>query len=538
LSDRDRFSYQALHHERLEQPMIKRDNHWQIVSWSAALAEVKLRLETIKPVAAGQLAAVLSPNSTLEEGYLLQKLLRALGCHNVDHRLRMQDFSQDDAWPLYPSLGSSIQSLEQMQMLLLVGSLIHKEQPLLSIRLNKMSNMGGKIAVINSVAAKFNFKVMAEDIVTAGDLLSGLAKVLKAVLRLKPKDLAEPMNELLKAYIPEVSHTLMAESLLKAQTKGQIILGALALNHPQCNEILAVARELAESTAASFGVLTEGANSAGLWWLGAIPHRTAAGLKTVSLGLNSKQIWQHHLKSYLLFGVEPDLDTADGTEAMRALENAESVVAFSAYDSPSLRKVADVLLPITPFSEQAGTWINIEGLWQEFTAALKPHAESRPAWKVLRVLANLLNLPHFDYPDLSVLQAELHTFKTAALASWSQVIPAQRAADIPLSHALVRIAPVPMYAVDAIVRRAEALQQCVDAGGSSVRINAQAALQRGLSHGTLVRLRSPDATLELPLVIDDLVPNGSLVLAGALKETQGLGAAYAHLEIERSTSHP
>lgn len=532
ISDRDRFSYQALNTERLATPKIKHHGKFEAVSWEEAL---EYAVQKLKKVVAEQgpeaIGGLLSPNSTTEEAYLFQKWMRGLGSSNVDHRLRQVDFRGQEEAPMFPNLGLPLAELENQSLVLLVGSLIRQEQPSLSLKLRKMTLASGKVMVINPIDCDFNFDVYEKIIVPGGDLLRCLASVAKALLGITKNPIPQGALSWLAA-VPEArdSEMNMAKALLSHE-KPAILLGALALHHPEASHLMAVANLIKEMTKATVGCLTEGANAAGASIAGIKPHRLPAGKVSKIQGLNAQDMWSQKLKGYVLFGIEPHLDCADPRMATNALAQADCVIAFTPFQSPELEAVADVLLPSTPFTETAGTFINACGMWQTFQGWVKPYEESRPGWKILRVLANLCDIQDMDYASTEEVLVALKQEMTGDLVQESKewVCPgdALQLGSLPPASQVIRLAPVPIYSADNLVRRAYALQKTTLAQSLIARLNKRTAAQLNLEGAQLIEVVSAQhQTIVIPVVIDEAVPDHSVVVPAGLKETAKLGAGY------------
>lgn len=548
LSDRDRFSYEGLQVDRLEHPKIKRNGKFETVSWLEAL---EFASEKLKRVSKDGLGALFSPNCTTEEIYLTQKLIRGLGSNNIDHRLRQLDFRDQDLAPTFPNMGLPIEQLEHQTLVLLVGSLLRQEQPLLALKLRKGVAAAAKVMVINPIDCEFNFEVEKQIIVERGDLFTGFARVVKALFAagasLKiPNEAKEWLQN-----IPEPSEKdqEMARELLnniKANPeKSLILLGALALNHPDASRVIALANLMRELTGVKVGCLTEGANAAGAWIAGGVPHRKPFGQKTSQTGLNCREIFTTALateqKAYLLLNIEPELDMVDSMAAMNALKQAESVIAITPYQSKSLESIAEILLPSTPFTETAGTFINAEGRWQSFKEVMKPCKESRPAWKILRVLGNLCDIEGFDYttPEEIITALKQERTKELTLENWPfwrpeasrepKEQPQEKQAQEKDKQSLVRIAPVPLYATDNIVRRAASLQKTDAAKNITVALNPKTAERIGMSDAKRVQVatrKEAQKAVILPLILDDKVPENVAIIPEGVKETIGIAHPY------------
>ncbi len=521
LSDRDRYSYQAFDSaDRLVDPMIRVDGHWQKTDWETAL---RFTVDGVKRVVGrhgpDQLGALASPLSTLEEFYLLQKLTRALGSHNVDHRLRNLNSEDDKLAPLYPSAGLPITELERREALLLIGSNIRKEQPLLGLRVRKAAMRGARVMAINALDYAFNFPVSQQCVVAPSDMPMVLARIARAVYG----DSALP-DGVSRWAIGEISEAerAIAESLRRTGDRAHMLLGTTALGHPRFDVLRALTQAIAEQTGASFGLLPE-ANGVAGWLAGCLPHREPVGVPVDTPGRSAQEMCRDRLKAYLLMGIEPALDCVDGQEALNALSDAEFVVALSSFDIGSTTP-ADVLLPMTPFSENSGTLVNCEGLAQGFAAAVAPRGEARPAWKILRVLGNLFGVPGFDYLSSAEVRAEMSWQPMAtspALSQWRiEAVPQAPSVN---GMDLERVVDVPLYRVDPYVRRAPALQMTADNPPPAARLSPEQAARLGLDDGDRVYARAGDATIQIDIRSDARVPAGCVYIPAGFSETAALG---------------
>ena len=454
IADRDRYSYEGIYSaDRLEAPMVREGTEWKRVSWEVALETAAKGLKA----AGAELATLTSASATTEELYLLSKLTRALGSANIDHRLRQTDFRDQVSDPACPGLGGvAIAEIDALDALLVVGANLRREAPVLAHRVRKAAKRGAKIAFANPARFEYLFPVAAYLESSPAKQLQDLSAVLAAVLdgAAAPKHLAA----LVSAAQPNVGHRAVAAAL-KSGAKRAIWLGALALRHPAYADLRALAAGLAAATGATLGTLAEGGNAAGAYLAGAVPHREAAGIKSGTTGKNAREMLNASHKAYLLFGgTEPWADGL-GADALKMLAGSSYVVAATPYADETLKSVAHVLLPISTFVETSGTYVNLEGLWQSFTGAAKPLGEARPGWKVLRVLGNLAGVADFDYQSSEEVREELRALCGGVVATSYQGTHEVKggAADGPKSEA--RVVDVPMYAVDAVLRRAPSLQR-------------------------------------------------------------------------------
>ncbi|OYW35252.1 MAG: NADH-quinone oxidoreductase subunit G, partial [Hydrogenophilales bacterium 12-61-10] len=390
LSDRDRFSYEGLNTaERLTQPMIKQGGQWVEATWQAALEFVADKLKTIP---AEQIGALSTPYRPAEELFLLQKLMRGMGSGNIDHRLRQSDFSLDTKAHGGFWLGMPVTYMSRLNRMLVVGSNLRKDHPLMAHRIRESVRWYGQLNLINAHEDEFLGKVHAKRIVAPSQLATALAGVCVALAELKHL----PLPDIAAQGVADDTARKMAESLAGGETRA-VFLGNMAQHHPGYSQLHALAQAVAKLAGASFGVLGEAANSVGAVAVGAIPVCGALGQPAIK-GLNAQQMLAQPLRAYLMLGVEAELDTHDPVTAMKSINAAEFVVVMSPYKGKSL-DYADVLLPIAPWTETSGTFVNTEGRVQSFNAVVKPLGETRPAWKVLRVLGNLLGLAGFDHND-------------------------------------------------------------------------------------------------------------------------------------------
>ncbi|MBC8119973.1 MAG: NADH-quinone oxidoreductase subunit G, partial [Burkholderiaceae bacterium] len=369
LSDRDRFSYEGLNApDRVLRPMVKQGGQWREVDWTVALEYVAQALTSVKSEKGAEaIGALASPTSTVEELYLLAKLMRGLGSDNIDFRLRQSDFTNSQAAGV-PWLGLKIADINKLDSVLLVGSFLRKDQPLLSARVRAATKRGCKVSVLHAVDDDLLMPVANKLITRPSAWVQALSEIAVAI--------AQSRNE--RAPIDGVeagdSAKAIAASLLLGERRA-ILLGSAAIQHPQASQLHAWAHWIARATGAAFGVLTEGANTVG-------GHLVDA--KPAGAGLNARQMIEQPRSAYLLWNLEPDYDTANPAATARALQAADTVIAFSAYRNGAL-DYADVILPITPFTETAGSFVSCEGRMQSFNGTVRPAGEARPGWKVLRV---------------------------------------------------------------------------------------------------------------------------------------------------------
>jgi NADH-quinone oxidoreductase subunit G len=460
IADRDRFGFEGMYSpQRVSQPMLRIDGTLTAVDWETALAAAAEGLMKTRsaagPAAIGVLAA---PSSTTEEFYLLAQIAHGLGTGNLDHRLRQIDFSAQGNEPA-PGLGLSIAAVEALQGVLVVGSNLRHEMPMLAHRVRKAALNGAKVAFLNPRRQEYLFPVAAYGVAT------DLVEELRAVLHAAAAATGTPLSVDVPAATVDETHRALAAALLTGERRA-LILGQLAQRHPAYGELQVLAGLLAKIAGASCGLLTEGANAAGAYLAGVVPHRLPGGRAAPKPGLDASAMLAARLKAYLLFGgIDPALDLAGDADALAA---AELVIAATTHLTDALKSCAHVVLPIGSFAETAGTFVNVEGRWQSWQGAAKLVGESRPGWKVLRVLANLLNVPGVDYASSEEVLAALKSVGVATPAAVSLVAPSARtpaAAQAGSSGGPADKAAwidLPPYQVDVMVRGSEALAKTRD----------------------------------------------------------------------------
>ena len=529
ISDRDRFSYEGLYHEeRLLEPMIKRDGEWHVVDWETALARA---VEGFKAVRSrqgpGQIGGLFSASATAEELYLGQKLLRGVGCANIDHRLRETDFRDQAHAPSFPWLGLTVAAVERLEAVLLVGAYPRKEHPIINHRLRKATLAGADVMVLGPPTDGHNYRVAEQ--LDAGPLniqeaLAGIAAACAA---------REGGATELSGMVAGETEKRIAERLCNAE-RAAVVVGSMANTHPRASRLRTLAAYVAQASGASYGNLSDGANGAGAWLAGVLPHRGPGGKSAPAEGLSATEMLGANLSAYLTLGIEPELDCADGGKALSALRSAECVVSLTAYRTETMMTYADVLLPTAPFAETSGTYVNAEGSWQTMSGAVTPPGEARPAWKVLRVLGNLFELEGFDYQDSSAVLDELRERVTNVAPSAPEQSSLVLDEGLTAGDAIFRIGTVPMYSSDALVRRASALQRTADGAFRGVHINSTLARSLGLSDGEHASVRQNGTRMNFAVVVDDKVPDGCAGLAAGIVETAGLGPSFGPMEIEKA----
>jgi NADH-quinone oxidoreductase subunit G len=531
LSDRDRYSVMGLYAEdRLTTPQVKQDGQWIEATWEQALDKAAGIL-ALAQQAGGKLAALLSPSAPTEEHFLAQTLVRGLGSHRIEHRLREQDFSDDAQRAVSPQFGMKIPDLENAQSVLLLGCNVRHEAPILGHRLRKAWQRGAIISAINPLAWEFVFGLKQSLVVAPQQMVAQLAGVAVAVAQVKGLDLPAGLTSLAGSAEPSADQKAIAAQLLQAE-RSVVMLGQFAMSHHQAATLRQLAAWLADATGSSLNLLPHGANAQGAWLAGAVPHRGPAG-KSTGERANLSDFISGAGQAWLLWDIEPEYDANNPARIMQALRSAKGVVAVTSFAGEGLREVADVLLPYAPVAESEGSVINFDGDTYAFSSAGKALGQVRPGWKILRQLGGQLKLEGFSQVSLAELQAEMNA---QIRSQGGQVL----AAGIEFSatqsesgnNGLYRVGEVPMFSVDALCRRADALQQTSHADSQFVGLNAADAQRLGLVDGGRARVRQGEHFIETEVRVSEQVPAGAAWLRSATCLSRKLGTAVGPVSVE------
>ena len=516
ISDRDRFAYESLNGpQRLTQPMIKQGDTWQAVDWNTALGYVADGMKRIQgEFGASAIGALGAANATVEELYLLAKLVRGLGSENIDHRTRHADFTNRAAAGYARWLGTSIAALSNLQRAFVVGAFLRKDHPLFALRLRHAVRRGAQLHSLHAVHDDWALPVATRFTATPSGWAHALAQVAAAVAKIKGFAAPLPAD-------PGPAAQSIASSLLSGERKA-ILLGNAAAQHPQASQLLALSQWIAAEVGATVGYLGEAANGVGAQWVNALPGEG---------GLNAGQMLTQPMKGLLLLGVEPAFDAADAATARTALQGAGLVVSLSPFKDANT-EFADVLLPVAPFSETAGAFVNAEGRVQSFHGVVRPLGETRPAWKVLRVLGNLLGLAGFEQATAEEVRVEA-LGDVSAFASRLDNRSVAPLSTSPVSTALERVADVPIYSSDALVRRAPSLQATADAKPPVVGLPSGLWAQLRLQPGDVVRVAQGQASATLPAREDATLAANTVRIAAGHPSTAALGAMFGAIAVEK-----
>ena len=451
ISDRDRFSYEAIYSsDRLLAPRIKDNGEWRDIEWEDALARAA---DVLSAADGDKLGIIASSAVTVEEGYLLSQLAKHLGTANIDHRINRRDISDQDSDPVFESLGCGIDELEKQNAIFVAGSNVRSEAPIIAHRLRKAALNGAKVSFVNAQPYEFFFDV-ADHVSGAGlvELLAGVA----VAAGTKSKS----VTNICAGVVASDEQKRIAASLQDADD-ALVLLGVIAANHAAASAVRALASAIAEATGAKLGFISSGPNAAGAHLAGVVPHRGIGGEPVARSGLSVAAMLEGELDAVLLVNVEPDCDIHATAEAVARLAGQKFVIALTPFVSDALLEAADLLLPVGTFAETSGTFVNVAGTWQSFAGVANPVGESRPCWKVLRVLGNLTDAAGFDYVTSEDVLAEFRSvlgevesgeYKAAG------AIAKPNGEDLPAEEI-----DTPLYSVDGLTRRANALQQTLSA---------------------------------------------------------------------------
>ena len=521
ISDKERFSYQALNSEdRLTKPMVKQGGTWREVDWNVALDYVAHGLKDVSREHGGDaVAALAAPNSTVEELFLLGKLMRGLGSGNIDFRGRQRDFEMDAGRVGAPWLGMRLAEIADLDAALVVGSFLRKDHPLIAQRLRQAAKKGTQVSLASVTGDDSLINLHAKVTVSPADLHLVVAAIVKAVSEIKGVAITTAIPDV----TPCESSRKIAQSLVDGD-KTAVFLGNVATQSANATQLHLLALELGRLTGASVGFLGEGANAVGGYIAGARPT-----------GADARKMFEASRKAYVLMGVEPEYDTANPQLVVGALKQASLVVYMSAFKHASALDYADVMLPIAPFTETSGTFINTEGRAQSFNGVVRPRGEARPAWKILRVLGNVLNLDGFSYESSEQVRdeaigkgVEFVSGLDNALSGVEWKAPQQGVAG------LQRIADVPINFADPIARRSPALQQTADAKAPMAVLNAETAQGLGIADGVSVCVRQGQAIATLVARIDNKIPANCVKVSAAHASTVMLGEMFGPISLERA----
>jgi len=524
LSDKDRFSYEALNSEdRLTTPLVKHGGEWKAVDWPTALEYVANGLrDVVAHHGPASVGALVSPHSTLEEMTLAARLMRGLGSDNIDFRLRQFDFRDDGARAGIPYLGMPIADVNALDRALVVGSFLRKDHPLLAHRLRQAAKKRAQVSSLHSVDDDWLMPIAHRAIVAPSQLPSMLAQIVVAAAQGAGKDAPAALQGLETSAAADV----IAASLLSGERRA-ILLGNYAMQHRDASQIVALAQALATITGATFGVCTEAANSVGGYVAGALPQRDGMNAQAM-LGADGNE----SRRAYVLLHAEPEFDCANPVAARAALEKADLVVVLSEFRTAM--RYADVLLPIAPFTETSGTFINCEGRVQRFHGVVQPAGQARPGWKVLRVLGTMLGLQGFEFDSADEVRDAILGPSGSLDGRLSNETSVAIVAPPKPGGGVERVADVPIHFADPLARRSPPLQATADAKPPKARLHQTLLDQLGLTEGAQIKVRQGRGEAVLATQVDSAVPPGVVRIAAAHSSTCGLEGLSGPVTVERA----
>ncbi len=515
ISDRDRFAYEGLNSaDRVSTPMVKQGGQWLETDWQSALDYVAHSLKTISAESGPEsIGALAHPISSIEELHLLQKIIRGLGSKQIDTRLRQTDIkgAASASW-----LGMPISQLNEIDRVLIIGSFLRKDQPLIAARIRTAAKRGLQVMRVDAGGDDWLIPSIGA-VANPSAWVNTLSEVALAVA--KAKSVSAPVG-IADVTVSSVAQQI-ADSLLSGSNRA-VLLGSAAIAHPAASNLHVLAQFIADNTGSTLGFLPVGGNAVGA----ALVNANGAGIESILSG---------DRRAMILMNIEPDTDLPNPVQARAALAKSNTVIAFSAFKSADLLDVADVILPITPFTETVSTFVNAEGRAQTIQPAVKPLGDSRPAWKVLRVLGGLMDLDGFllNMPE-EVLGEALSENYCAKLDNRSN-LNALSNADLLCSASLERLADVNIYAGDQIVRRSSALQLTRDAKrGNQVGLGKKVYEELGLKEGDVVRVTQDNQTVDMPVSLEvNLAPNTVRISSGTLASAK-LGSMFGSVTVSKA----
>lgn len=526
LSDRDRYAVHAFNvTERATKPMIKSKGVWTEVDWITAFEVVAKKLKSQQKKDSSAIAALASSQSSVEEFYLLQKLMRSLGSNNIDFRGRLNDFAYQNDSGSAPGIDCTLAEINNADTIVVLGSLTRKEAPIIHHRLRQAALNGAKVFFINPLSMNHNFEIAGELITDYTGMTQSLLRITKAVTQEKnlTAHLQGHLERMTAGRMNKIEQTIV-KALLESKAP-MIFAGALFMGHPHSSEMTGLMSALKEVLAAKGGLITPGANYAGGYLAGALPHRGPAGNDISGSGKTIKELLdpKANIAAYLLLNLEPYYDTIYGSSVNTALKQAEMVVAISPYVTDYLKEYADVILPMNVYAENSGTYVNVAYEWQSWQGVAKPKGEARPAWKILRVLANILSLAGFDYVTSEEVLSEVKAYFSNAKVLKPNIRLPEKVSQ---HDGLQRLGPMMMYAEDMVIRHSAPLQATDEAKNHYfVGVAAELAAEQGWREGDEITVTQADKQIKLPVKLMPIAP--SLMYIAQVPNFTDLGSAFA-----------
>lgn len=534
ISDRDRFSYAGLSSgQRVLEPMMRTDSELKPVDWQTALQVATDQLASGANQNPDDIAALASPQATLEELYLLQKFMRGLGSNHIDHRVSQVDFSSQHEAAVMPWLGRSLASVTSLNAALIVAGNLRLEQPILSHRLRQAAvNNQAQVSSISHLGGQANYPLVVDLAGSAECVVSHLAAVVKAVAVQTDTALSNRLAALLDNTTIDADHEAIAKSLCEAGNAA-VIVGIQAVSSPYLSLIQELCEVISRFSGASLGYLSPSANSAGACLAGCLPHRQVAATPVENPGQPVAQIIASTHRVLVMLGINPELDLSAGDSARQLAENNDFIISINSFMNAFDQQQADLILPLAGFAETSGTFVNVEGVWQSFKGCVKAKGQSRQGWKILTALGQLLLPGSFDYADShqvkEAVKAACHDIRLdnqCGIQSAHTRLPKQ-------AGAIQKLGFAPLYGSDQAVRLSTPLQatplmqaQC------HLVMNRRQAEKLQLEHATQVRIKQGQGTAILPLRLSEQVPMGCVSMPCGIDAVKNLGEAFGTVELE------
>jgi NADH-quinone oxidoreductase subunit G len=530
ISDRDRFSYEGMYSDnRLTQVMQKNAGEWAQSDWSDALHSIA---QTLKQYSAEDIGFLISPNQSNEEIYLTQKIARALNIKNIDHRVNQIDFEHQHADPTFPWLGQNIANIEKQDAILIIGSDLRSEQPMLAHRVRKASTRGAKVFVINPHSCEFHMNLSGDFIVKPQEWLAKLVGLLALLNSRAKHEVPGELKALLSSANIDDAMTDLVNTFL-SDGNSSVLIGSLMQYHYEYSSLRAISYWLSQLTESSFGYVSTASNSAGASLLGALPHRTIMAKKVDEPGMNYQQMIQSPLKVYILIGLEPEWDCALPAQTLRALDQADIVISINSFMTEAMREYCDWVLPIKCYAEAEGTKINMEGRWQSYSKVVDANAEIKDGWKILRMLGSELELDGFDYVGIDDVRQEIsqQLDKSFEFSNELTSLP-----NIEIENwqpdTIFSTGATPIYSIDSIVRNASSLKQAQDLDESVLMINHIDVEKHGLLEGKWVKVTQGEESGIFKCVTNNNIQVGTVYIPRGLPRSEKLGGVYAALQLK------
>jgi len=514
LSDKDRFSYEGIYVNRLTKPAIKVENKWQDVSWEKAILFALEKINNhIKIHGTKSICGIISANSTTEECFLFQKLIRSLGSNNIDHRMKQLDFSNQENYPIYPNIGSCISDINKFESILIVGSDIHKELPLLALEIRKASLKSTDVYIINPLELNTNFNLKKNIIPKNGNIVSYLSSILKACIEISDIKLPGDLTHILKNVKVSNQHKSVAKKICDTNT--HIIIGLISQLRKDSSQIIALSNLISIASKSSIGIINFDSNTSGAWLTGCVPHRLYNGLEIDNRekGFNFSQMIQNKNNLWLINNIE--IEDCSNSKKFEENLSASFVINLSSFDSEKARTSSDILLPIATNYEIDGSFINCFGLWQKFKSSVPLLGKSKKGWKVIKTIGNYLGLEGFKYNKMEDVNKDIDTLieKTRYQNSKFKLFLPNISKNEPKEKNFYLNIINNIYNSDNIVRRAVSLQRTVDAKNKDfLYINEDYAKKNNLSNYDKVKIIKNEEEFVVSVLINEKIEKNSFLV--------------------------